>query len=107
MEARVFSVIHELLSSVSQTVGSPAQEPPELVKTLLEERATIRKQLEEVGVEVSDIMMRSCTSDFVLISVINLLPVLTNLPLMTLVRVLISSVHGILRPIKLKYSQLM
>jgi len=52
MDAKVFSVIHELLTSVSQTVGSPAQEPSELVKTLLEERASIRKQLEEVGVEV-------------------------------------------------------
>ena len=52
MEAKVFSVIHELLTSVSQTVGSPAQEPSELVKTLLEERASIRKQLEEVGVQV-------------------------------------------------------
>ena len=52
MEAKVFSVIHELLTSVSQTVGSPAQEPAELVKTLLEGRASIRKQLEEVGVQV-------------------------------------------------------
>ena len=52
MEAKVFSVIHDLLTSVSQTVGSPAQEPSELVKTLLEERASIRKQLEEVGVQV-------------------------------------------------------
>lgn len=53
MEAKVFSVIHDLLTSVSQTVGSPAQEPSELVKTLLEERASIRKQLEEVGVQIS------------------------------------------------------
>ena len=55
MEAKVFSVIHELLTSVSQTVGSPAQEPAELVKTLLEERASIRNQLEEVGIQVCSI----------------------------------------------------
>jgi len=48
----VFSVIHELLTSVSQTVGSPTQEPSELVKTLLEERAAIRRQLEDVGIQV-------------------------------------------------------
>lgn len=63
MEAKVFSVIHELLTSVSQTVGSASQEPSELVKTLLEERASIRKELEEVGVEVRtiyfDIQMHS------------------------------------------------
>lgn len=52
MEAQVFSVIHELLTSVSQTVGSPTQEPSELVKTLLEERAAIRRQLEDVGIQV-------------------------------------------------------